>query len=250
MSDYEKLKNIIDKIDVLIENHASKRAPEFQAWYTTVERFLAKKYGDDSIELKNFTGTKFDSQWYYDDSAPIRKCKEGLTATKLIFETYLKEMQEETECAPKIQQSITYDKVFVVHGHDGELKEAVARIIEKQDIEAIILSEKANKGHTIIEKFEDYSDVGGAICLFTADDVGNVKTATDYNPRARQNVVFETGFFMGKLGRDRVVILADKGVEMPSDLSGVVYTDTTSWQFDLIRELKAMGYTVDANKLL
>lgn len=249
MSDYEKLRSIIDEIDVLIERHVSKRAPAFQAWYTDVERFLTKKYGRDSIEVKSFTGTKFDLQWYFDDSEPIRKCREGLDTTKLTFETYLKEMQEEPECAPKIQQSITYDKVFVVHGHDGELKESVARIIEKQGIEAIILSEKANQGRTIIEKFEDYSDVGGAICLFTADDVGNVKTATDYNPRARQNVVFETGFFMGKLGRDHIVILADKSVEMPSDLSGVLYTDAASWQFELIRELNAMGYAVDANKL-
>ena len=142
------------------------------------------------------------------------------------------------------------DKIFIVHGHDGELKQSVARIIEKQGIEAIILSERANKGRTIIEKFEDYSDVGGAICLFTADDLGKAKNDATDNTRARQNVVIETGYFMGKLGRDHVVILADKGIEMPSDLSGVVYTDTANWQFDLLKELSAMGYKVDLNKLL
>ena len=141
-------------------------------------------------------------------------------------------------------------RIFIVHGHDGELKQTVARIIEKQGIEAIILSEQANKGRTIIEKFEDYSDVGGAICLFTADDYGRAKKDTEDNTRARQNVVLETGYFMGKLGRDHVVLLADKGIEMPSDLSGVVYTDTMSWQFDLLKELNEMGYKVDLNKLL
>ena len=112
------------------------------------------------------------------------------------------------------------------------------------------MSEQANKGRTIIEKFEDYSDVGGAICLFTADDYGRAKNDTTDNIRARQNVVLETGYFMGKLGRENVVLLADKGIEMPSDLSGVVYTDTTSWQFDLLKELSAIGYKVDLNKLL
>lgn len=142
-----------------------------------------------------------------------------------------------------------FNKVFIVHGHDEELKESVARIIEKQGIKAIILSEQANKGRTIIEKFEDYSDVGGAICLFTADDYGRAKKDSSDTPRARQNVVLETGYFMGKLGRDHVAILADKVIEMPSDLSGVVYTDTVNWKIDLLKELKAMGYTVDFNKL-
>ena len=143
---------------------------------------------------------------------------------------------------------LIYSKVFVVHGHDGELKQSVARIIEKQGIEAIILSEQANKGRTIIEKFEDYSDVSGAICLFTADDYGRAKKDETYNTRARQNVVLETGYFMGKLGRDHVVLLADKDIEMPSDLSGFVYTDTNNWEIDLLKELKAMGYDVDFNK--
>ena len=69
-------------------------------------------------------------------------------------------------------------------------------------------------------------------------------------PRARQNVVFETGYFMGKLGRENVVVLADNGIELPSDLSGVVYTSTKNWQFDLLKELKEMGYAIDLNKLL
>ena len=147
-------------------------------------------------------------------------------------------------------QPINYAKIFIVHGHDGELKESVARIVEKQGIEAVILSEQANRGETIIEKFENYSDVGGAICLFTADDVGKSKQEDIERSRARQNVVFETGYFIGKLGRNHIVILADDGIEIPSDLSGVVYTNTGNWRFDLLKELNAMGYTVDLNLLL
>ena len=85
--------------------------------------------------------------------------------------------------------------------------------------------------------------------MFTADDCGRAKSDTTDNTRARQNVVLETGYFMGKLGRDHVVLLADKGIEIPSDLSGIVYTDTAKWEIDLLKELKAIGYTVDFNKL-
>ena len=259
MTDYEKLKGIIDEIDNLIYHHVRSSVPAFEAWYTKAERFLIKKYGKDSLEHKKLTGTYFAPLvWCGEDEEQdirdsIKWCADGLRSCKAIFETYLEDMAEEntptTQVVSKLA-SINTDKIFIVHGHDGELKQSVARIIEKQGIEAIILSEQANKGRTIIEKFEDYSDVGGAICLFTADDYGRAKKDISDSTRARQNVVLETGYFMGKLGRDHVVLLADKGIEMPSDLSGVVYTDTMSWQFDLLKELNAMGYKVDLNKLL
>lgn len=143
-----------------------------------------------------------------------------------------------------------FKKVFIVHGHDGELKQAVARLIEGQDIEAIILSEQANQGRTIIEKFEDFSEVCSAICLFTADDLGKAKKDNEYKTRARQNVVFEAGYFIGKLGRSNVILIADSDVEMPSDLSSVVYTSNSNWELEIVKELKAIGYNVDANRLI
>ena len=258
MTDYEKLRGIIDEIDNLISRHVRSSAPAFEAWHVKAERFLIKKYGKDSLEHKQFLDTHFTPLvWSWDDEdecirESIKCCSDGLRSCKAVFETYLEDIAEEcqsTTNAKSISKPNNMAKVFIVHGHDGELKQAVARIIEKQGIEAIILSEKANKGRTIIEKFEDYSDVGGAICLFTADDCGRAKKDTTDNTRARQNVVLETGYFMGKLGRDHVVLLADKGVEMPSDLSGVVYTDTAKWEIDLLKELKAMGYTIDFNRI-
>lgn len=259
MNEYEKLKSIIDEIDNLIEHHVRASVPTFEAWRTKTERFLIKKYGKDSLEHKKFLDTNFSPLiWSGEDEAEdirisIQWCADGLRSCRAIFKTYLEDIAEEVEDIPLPDTNakpISMDKIFIVHGHNDELKESVARIIEKQDIDAIILSEKANQGRTIIEKFEDYSDVGGAICLFTADDVGKAKSESEEKTRARQNVVLETGYFMGKLGRNRVVILADKGIEIPSDLSGVVYTDTSNWQFDLLKELSAMGYKVDLNKLL
>lgn len=251
MNDYEKLKQIIDEIPELISANVSSSDAGFQAWKTKAERFLIRKYGKDSYEHLEFYNTSFSLHLFTTgtpDSAFVKACQDGLKTSQAVFQTYLDEMSDEPTNSSNQQSDMS--KIFIVHGHDGELKQSVARIIEKQGIEAIILSEKANQGRTIIEKFEDYSDVGGAICLFTADDVGNEKDEATSNPRARQNVVFESGYFMGKLGREHVVILADNGVEMPSDLSGVVYTNTASWQFELLKELNAMGYNIDTNKLL
>lgn len=250
MSDCEKMKEILDEIQLLIDNRVTSSTPAFKAWHVKTERFLTRKFGSDSIEVRSFCETRFFPALITSNADNIGYCKQSLIATGYIFQEYLQEMEnEQGQNSVDIKENYSHDKVFIVHGHDGELKESVARIIEKQGIEAIILSEKANKGRTIIEKFEDYSDVGGAICLFTTDDIGREKAETVEKPRARQNVVFEAGFFMGKRGRNHVVLLADSGVEMPSDLAGVVYSNTANWQVDVLRELKAMGYTVDFNKL-
>ena len=100
-----------------------------------------------------------------------------------------------------------------------------------------------------IEKLEIEGDAAGAVCLFTADDEGRAQAEQSEKPRARQNVVFEAGYFIGRLGRENVAILVDKGIEIPSDLQGVVYTGTDSWEFGLLKELKSMGYSIDFNKM-
>ncbi|HGE71730.1 TPA: nucleotide-binding protein [Candidatus Poribacteria bacterium] len=148
-------------------------------------------------------------------------------------------------------------QIFLVHGHDDAMKQAVARTLEKIGLEPIILHEKPSEGRTIIEKFTDYSEVSFAVVLLSPDDIAYPKDRSpkDAMLRARQNVIFELGFFIGKLGRNRVLVLyqEEENFEMPSDYSGVLYTPYDSsgrWQFDLIKELKACGYDVDANKLL
>ena len=253
MTDYEKLKKIIDEAAYLSKHGVFPTAPAFQSWYNLTERFLLKKYGKDSIELENFKNTRFSPKFYSESWQLIEKCREGLLACKLTFQGYLEELKEEGSNGQDVEpvaKAKNFSKIFIVHGHDEALKQEVARLIEKQNIEAIILSEKANKGKTIIEKLEENSDVGCAICLFTPDDTGKANKETDYKARARQNVVLEAGFFMGKLSREHVVYIAKDGLEMPSDLQGIVYTNASNWQFDLLKELKAMGYNIDFNKLM
>lgn len=256
MSDYTKFKGIYDEIDELIKKKVDSSTPEFQAWKVKTERFLIKKYGEKSYELNNFKGYPFSLTLYTFDTTKsqfIEACAEDLKAVKAIFANYLEDMQEDNgdfeNDARKSIYTNSYKKVFIVHGHDAELKEATARLIERQGIKPIILHEQANKGATIIEKIEANSDVQAAICLFTADDVGKGKKEEKDNIRARQNVVFETGYFIGKLGRKNIVIVSESGIELPSDLQGVVYTNTLEWKFSLLKELRAIGYQIDYNKI-
>lgn len=141
------------------------------------------------------------------------------------------------------------DAVFVVHGHADAPKLEVARWLESVGLEAVILHEQPNAGRTIIEKFSEEADgVGYAVVLATADDEGRLKGADELRLRARQNVVLELGFFVGKLGRDKVTVLREPGVELPSDYNGVMYMPLDSagaWKLGLVQELKRAGLDVN-----
>lgn len=152
-------------------------------------------------------------------------------------------------------RNIMSNKVFIVHGHDDAAKLEMARTLEKADFEAIILHEQPDAGRTIIEKFEDYADVSFAVILYTECDLGRdkKKPVDSEQYRARQNVVFEHGFFIGKLGRDHVCALVKGEVETPGDLSGVVYVSMDkagAWKLDLAKNMKAVGLPVDMNKFI
>lgn len=144
------------------------------------------------------------------------------------------------------------NQIFVVHGHDEGARESVARFVERLGFEAIILHEQANQGRTIIEKIEAHGDVGFAIVLLTPDDEGCKKGETP-EPRARQNVLLELGYFIGKLGRARVCAFRRGTVNIPSDFSGVIWTvmdEANGWMQELARELQAAGYAIDWNKVM
>lgn len=172
----------------------------------------------------------------------------GYVTAKLMYYQQFFVLQAKISTNQSVQ-SFDMEKVFIVHGHNGELKQAVARLVERQGLQAIILQEQTNPSATIIENFERHSDVGCAICLFTADDYGRAKGDTEDRLRARQNVVFETGYFAGKLGRDRVILIADRNIEIPSDLNGVLYAERSNWQFEVLKGLRRIGYNIDYNKL-
>jgi predicted nucleotide-binding protein len=141
-------------------------------------------------------------------------------------------------------------KVFIVHGHDEGARESVARFLEQLGFEAIILHEQANQGRTIIEKIETHGEVGFAVILLTPDDIGGIMNSDDLQPRARQNVLLELGYFIGRLGRARVCALKRGDIEVPSDFGGVVYEPFDAggaWKQALSRELQAAGFDIDWN---
>ena len=144
-------------------------------------------------------------------------------------------------------------KIFLVHGHAEEMQQSVATFLRSVGLEVVILHEQANQNRTIIEKLEKHSDVGFAVVLLTPDDVGgSALQQGKTHPRARQNVILELGYFMGKLGRDRVCCLHGGEIELPSDYLGVLYLPYDqggNWQEQLVKELAAAGIHIDSEKL-
>jgi predicted nucleotide-binding protein len=215
--------------------------PSFAAKYQSCELPL------DSIEAGQLQSGLFLRVWLSRKQAELQSIKDRLP----LFDVAAKSNVAKAGMAKTFG-----NKVFVVHGHDKASKESVARFLECLGLNVVILHERPNKGRTIIEKLLEESDidVGYAVVLLTPDDVGKLASADGAaSPRARQNVNFELGLFVAKLGRQRVHALYREGVEIPTDYQGVLYTpldDAGAWQVRLAMELKAVGFEIDLNKLI
>lgn len=256
MNSYEKLVCIINQIDDFIDKQVTSKDPGFQAWKSETNRFLIGQYGERSYEYKEFNSFRFAPAaipFGQSDRVFVDACKKDLEQVKAILQSYLKEIPD-SATRRKDEMISVNNKVFIVHGHDDLAKITVARSLERMGFEAIILHEQPDEGKTIIEKIEKYSDVSYAVVIYTECDIGRDKTKGDSmnRNRARQNVVFEHGYLIGKLGRDHVCALVKGDVETPGDISGVVYTpmdDNMAWEVSLYKNMKAIGISVDMNKL-
>jgi len=114
-------------------------------------------------------------------------------------------------------------KIFIVHGREKiHALELQLYLEKKYMIEPIILESKPHRGRTIIEKFEDYSDVDHAIIIMTPDDIGGLKGKRKL-PRSRQNVILELGAFITKIGRNNIILVKKGKIELPSNIIGVGY---------------------------
>ena len=152
----------------------------------------------------------------------------------------------------KKDERIVSNKVFIVHGHNDGIKLEVAQALTKLGLVPIILHEQKSENKTIIEKIEANSDVKFAIVLLTDDDEGKSIKEADLKPRARQNVIFEMGYFIGLLGRKNVCCLVNNDkLEKPNDISGIVYLNYNgNWIIDLAKELKNCGLDLNMNALI
>lgn len=131
--------------------------------------------------------------------------------------------------------------VFLVHGPNEVQRDAVQDWLESQGHRVIVLVQQIGKGRTILEKFTEHaSEAAHAVVLLSKDDRGGPAAASpsEFRFRARQNVIFELGFFRGVLGPNRVCVLYEEGVEVPSDYAGVEFVPMTSgWKSRLLAEL-------------
>lgn len=240
--DYDILKAIVERIEALI----NKQFGSESEYIKRLSQFISEKYygvyEKDLEQLKNIIDIIIDD-------IELNEKKEDIVTRPIQIENQAKEIAN--------QIRTLNNKVFIVHGHNETMKQSVARIIEKLELNPIILHEQSNQGNTVIEKFMTHSNVGFAIVLLSADDKGfSIKDGVEKSKkRARQNVILELGYFIGKLGRNRVIALVEssKEFEIPSDMSGVIYIPYDSngkWKFDVLKELVANGYNLDANRIL
>lgn len=236
----------------------------YDAWKAKVIVVMRQVLGDKSTTLDRFTNHRYtvglwtgapgeaeDDLRYF--ASQVTRAAALIDAAIYEVELMAEGQSAEIEPVPGITPGA--GTVFLVHGHDGVAKHDVARFVERiTGKPPVILDEQANRGQTLVEKFETHATTAAyAIVLVTPDDVGRVNgtdPATE-QPRARQNVVFELGYFFGKLGRDRVAVL-NSGVEKPSDVDGLAYIGypAGNWQVELAKELHMAGVPVDMTRLL
>lgn len=247
------MQNVASKIeDLVIAGWNTSSSNDYKNWTNRVFAFLSSAIDTSTAEtFKKLGVAEFMESW---DDCRERQVGhlEGLSVRLADEITQLEFSKPQvTTLSPPVHLT---KKVFIVHGHDNEVKETVARFIERLRLSPIILHEQPNSGRTIIEKFEVFSDVGFAVVLLTPDDIGaSSSEPKNLQSRARQNVILELGYFMGKLSRFRVCALYKHGVEIPSDYQGVLYIELDTagaWKKKLAQELVEANFSIDLDGLL
>ena len=263
----EKIQERIDKgqqlreLPIRSEAELEDAREKYYIWSSYNSTLLSRLFDSSSIARRYsfFTGSAVSiypvlatkiGRYRKEVTDKINRLKGILGELELIPE----QISNSTAISSQEQTDARGNGVFIVHGHDTKAKDGVARFVEKLGLEATILDEKPGGGRTIIEKFEDHaSNAGFAIVLLTPDDVGAAKDKQDnLNPRARQNVIFEMGYFVKGLGRGRVCAMSTEEVELPSDLAGVEYIHLDSnggWKWKLVSEIKAAGLPVELKEV-
>jgi predicted nucleotide-binding protein len=231
-------------------------SPEWGTFKIRTQNIVAKHLSDNSPAMA-LVAEGLASYTEGNEPAKFEIAKTNLVKSLQILSLTLKndvygELKQEKSTPISVALS---NKVFIVHGHDQGLKTDVERFLHEVGLEPVVLHREADEGATIIEKFEKHSDVGFAFILltpdeisYTTDQVGIPEPDKTIEYRARPNVIFEFGYFVGKLGRKRVCCLHKGDVVVPSDLDGLVYkkvdNSIDAQAYAIIKELKAAGYKI------
>lgn len=255
--DFDRKMALIDG-QIAEANHGNPT--DFDAWQNKTEVVLRSIFGEVSLTYKKFRDLSYTPSVWGEgtDFRPYRAngVREAITildSAKLELEIAREaSIPEAVAVAAAPAASELSTRVFIVHGQDDGKKYELESYLQKLLAEApIILHQEPNGGRVLIEKLEDSAaSVGYAIVLLTGDDVGraNALESADDRPRARQNVVFEMGFFFGLIGRRRVAVLYEEGLEHPSDINGLVYVALDAagaWKGKIASEMDHAGIPVD-----
>ena len=241
--------------------------PDLDALEAAIDESLVRTFGADTLDYERYkSAAEFDRGPYnyayevqpHEFQASIARSRSRSIAILMQAIKSLEEQLGEHGQFPASGDSTADEgvsrsrKVFIVHGHEGEPREALSGFLRKIEFIPVILHEQSNQGRTIIEKFEAHADVAFAVVLLTPDDVGGAK-GSELKPRARQNVILELGYFIGKLGRRNVCAIKLGELEIPSDILGVVWTpfdEHGAWKTALAKELRDAGHDIDWNKVM
>jgi predicted nucleotide-binding protein len=234
---------------------------DFEAWDSSNDEYLKQAFNKVENEYRSSYSMSKKSFWLEFPKETIER-REWLVLDKKLdkkinklnsiiakiefmnIEVELKDVEEAaSKAVPLRSKQIENKDVFIVHGHDDLALNEIQLYVRELSLNPIVLKNEAGSSETVIEKIEKLSSVMYAIVLYTPCDFGgNNKKADEKRNRARQNVVFENGFLIGRLGRKNVSHVIKGDIEIPGDLNGIVYIKMQNdWKIQLYRELKMAG---------
>jgi predicted nucleotide-binding protein len=229
----EKYRKICNEGDFMTgQVNSSQNIALYTDWFLESRELFSEHFNETELAYQNFCE--------FDTSGNGFTLSSKFSKTYALFKILIRKIRNGKVKDTVINgKKIMKNKIFIVHGHNNELKLEVARFVESDfKKEAIILHEKPSKGREVLGKFEDEANVDLAIAIWSKDDLGQLnKDGENLKPRARQNVIFETGYFIGKLGRDKVIVILEDGIEAPSDYSGIMYISSSDWKYKLGQEI-------------
>ena len=205
-----KQAEIITELDELInraeevKSQYGRHQTLFSKWENDVVSLVSNVLKDSENKISIFKGVNYKFYGFVSENSYRNAFCRGVNEAVGILQSWKTEVEKfwvDNEVkVDEIKRDFTYS-CFIVHGHNNEVKLEVKDFIEdlEHEIDCTILHKKANKGKTIVEKFESHSEVDFAVCLWTCDDTGKANVQHDYSARARQNVVLETGYFLGQI---------------------------------------------------
>jgi len=224
------------------KSHANSQESisSYNEWYSVTLVLFRKHIHRDDPDMQIFSNV--------DNSGNGHTLRDNYKKICAIYKVMIERIK-----SSDITKPMNNKNIFIVHGHDNAIKLEVARLIEKIGYKAIILHEQPDAGRTIIEKLEEnISNSCFGIVIYTGCDEGRCSGETELRKRARQNVVFEHGYLRAKLGPNRICSLYEENVELPTDLSGVLYKPIDkdgAWKYAIAKEMKAAGLEVDMNNI-